>query len=116
MTLTVVIVDDEPLARERVRTMLTGEDDVRVVAEAADGHEAVEAVLEHRPDLVFLDVQMPGLDGFGVLASLEEDERPTVVFVTAHDEYALRAFDVHAVDYLLKPFDAERFGRALARG
>jgi two-component system LytT family response regulator len=77
--------------------------------------DAVEAIREHRPDVVFLDVQMPGMDGFGVVAALEAEARPSIVFVTAYDEYAIRAFDVHAVDYLLKPFDAERFRLALTR-
>jgi two-component system LytT family response regulator len=109
-----LIVDDESLARERVRTLLAAERDVRVVGECTGGREAVEAILEHGPDLVFLDVQMPDLDGFQVLEALG-DELPAIVFVTAYDEYALRAFDVHALDYLLKPIEPERFARTLAR-
>ena len=115
MSLRVVLVDDEPLARERLRTLLETEADVELVAECADGVEAVAAVRSGRPDLVFLDVQMPGMDGFEVLDALDPATLPAVVFVTAYDRYALRAFDVHAVDYLLKPFDRQRFASALER-
>ena len=111
----VVIVDDEELARERVRSLLGERSDVRVVAEAADGLTAVAAIHEHDPDLVFLDVQMPEMDGFEVLAALEGTPLPEVIFVTAFDRYALKAFDVHALDYLLKPFDRERFSAAVDR-
>jgi two-component system, LytTR family, response regulator len=111
----VLIADDEPLARQRIQTLLEHEDDIAVVAECADGLQAVAAVEEHKPDLLFLDVQMPALDGFGVLEALEPAERPVVIFVTAHDHYALRAFDVHALDYLLKPYDRDRFHKALER-
>ncbi|MBC7790912.1 MAG: response regulator transcription factor [Anaerolineae bacterium] len=115
----VLIVDDEPLARERLRTLLADREGFKLLAECADGEEAVAAINEHEPDLVFLDVQMPELDGFGVLEVLSDDlgkrELPVVVFVTAFDDYALRAFDVNAVDYLLKPFDRTRFETALAR-
>ena len=109
-----LIVDDEALARERVRSLLkdTG---VTVLAECSGGREAVEAILEHRPDLVFLDVQMPDLDGFEVLDAVAAEWLPAVIFVTAFDEYAIKAFDVHAVDYLLKPIEPERFRTALAR-
>ena len=93
-----VIADDEPLARERIRTLLAGEDDIEIVAEAANGADAVQVVREHRPDLLFLDVQMPGLDGFSALKQLSPDELPSVVFVTAYDKYALQAFEVHALD------------------
>src|SRR5262245_44777214 len=110
-----VIADDEPLARERIRTLLAGEDDIEIVAEAANGADAVQVVREHRPDLLFLDVQMPGLDGFGALEQLSPDELPSVVFVTAYDEYALQAFEVHALDYLLKPFNRARFQKTLRR-
>lgn len=110
-----LIVDDEPLARERIRTLLEGEDDIEIVGECADGSEAVVTIESERPDLVFLDVQMPELDGFGVLETVGVDEMPVVVFVTAFDQFALRAFDAHAVDYILKPFDRERFQRALGR-
>jgi two-component system, LytTR family, response regulator len=110
-----LIVDDEPIARAGLRTLLGGESDVMVIGECRDGAEAVDRIRADRPDLVFLDVQMPERTGFEVLASLEPNELPAVVFVTAYDEYALDAFEASAVDYLLKPFDRERFGRALAR-
>src|SRR2546427_11025019 len=111
-----LIVDDEALARERVRTLLRAETGVEILTECTGGREAVEAIIEHQPDLVFLDVQMPDLDGFQVLEAVGDDPPlPAVVFVTAYDEYALRAFDVHAVDYLLKPIEPERFAKALAR-
>jgi two-component system LytT family response regulator len=108
-----LIVDDEALARERVRTLLAAAPGVTVLAECSGGREAVEAIVEHQPDLVFLDVQMPDLDGFQVLEALGDDDLPAIVFVTAYDEYALRAFDVHAVDYLLKPIEPERFAKTL---
>jgi two-component system LytT family response regulator len=111
----VLIVDDEPLARQRLRALLEAEPDVKVVGECADGREAVVAIRRHRPDLIFLDICMPELDGFGVLEALSEPPLPGVVFVTAYDRFALRAFEVHALDYLLKPFDRERFQKALQR-
>jgi two-component system LytT family response regulator len=110
-----LIVEDEPHARALLCSMLAARDDVEVVGEAADGRAAVEAIAEHQPDLLFLDVQMPELDGFRVLQEACVERSPVVVFVTAFDRYALRAFDVHAVDYLLKPFDAERVDRAVTR-
>ena len=110
-----LIVDDEALARERVRTLLGDVAGVTVVGECSGGREAVEAILEHRPDLVFLDVQMPDLNGFEVLDAVATDWLPAVIFVTAYDEYAIKAFDVHAIDYLLKPIEPERFRKALAR-
>jgi len=110
----IVIADDEPPARAKVRRFLARCPDVCVVGEAGSGPEAVELVERARPDLLFLDVQMPEPDGFGVLAALG-DGAPHVVFTTAYDEYAVRAFEVHAVDYLLKPFDEERFRTALER-
>jgi two-component system LytT family response regulator len=113
--LSVLVVDDEPLVREGIRVLLEREADVRVLGEARNGEEALQRIRELRPDLVLLDVQMPGMDGFAVVAALEPEERPAMVFVTAYSEYAIRAFDVHAVDYLLKPFDAERFATALSR-
>ncbi|HET7462134.1 MAG TPA: LytTR family DNA-binding domain-containing protein [Longimicrobium sp.] len=112
----VLVADDEPLARRRVLRLLREHDDeVDVVAVCETGSQAVEAIRETRPDLVFLDVQMPEMDGFEVLERLG-GELPAVIFVTAHDRYAVRAFEVHALDYLLKPFDAERFHRALEHG
>jgi two-component system LytT family response regulator len=111
----VVIVDDEPLAREKLRTLLEGRAGYELVAECGDGAAAVEAIHELEPELVFLDVEMPGLDGFGVLEALEPGREPYVVFVTAYDRYALRAFEVRALDYLLKPFARARFEEALAR-
>jgi two-component system LytT family response regulator len=108
-----VIVDDEELARGYLREMLAAHPEIEIVAECANGFEAVKAIAETAPDLVFLDVQMPKLDGFEVLELIERT--PAVIFVTAYDQYAMRAFDAHAVDYLLKPFSAERFERALER-
>ena len=114
--LRVLLVDDEPLVRRGLRAHLAKVPDVEIVAECRDGAEAVEAIRAHAPDLVFLDVQMPELDGFGVVEAIGPERMPAVVFVTAFDDYALRAFDVHAVDYLLKPVDAQRFHVALERG
>src|SRR6476620_887760 len=111
--LRIVIVDDEPLARAIVREFLAAHPGVEVVAECGNGFEAVKAVTELSPDLVFLDVQMPKLSGFEVLELLGRDV--PVIFTTAYDQYALRAFEVHAVDYLLKPFNEERFAEALSR-
>jgi len=108
-----VIVDDEELARAFLRELLGGHPEVEIVAECANGFEAVKSIAETSPDLLFLDVQMPKLDGFEVLELIEPG--PAVVFVTAYDQYAMRAFDAHAVDYLLKPFGVERFERALER-
>jgi two-component system LytT family response regulator len=110
-----LIVDDEPLARRGIRAQLDEEEDIEIVSECRNGLEAVAAIEEQSPDLVFLDVQMPELDGFGVLEAVGVDRMPVVIFVTAYDQYALRAFDVHALDYLLKPVDAERFAGALQR-
>lgn len=111
----VVIVDDEALARQRVRRLVQAEPEVEVVGEAASGAEAVRVIRETAPDLVCLDVQMPGGDGFEVLRQLEGGPMPLVLFVTAYDEHAQRAFEVHAVDYVLKPVDADRFHRAFER-
>ena len=110
-----LIVDDEPIARAGIRKLLDAEHDVSVVGECRDGAEAVDRIRMERPDLLFLDVQMPELNGFEVLASLESRELPATVFVTAYDQYALDAFEASAVDYLLKPFDRDRFARALVR-
>jgi two-component system, LytTR family, response regulator len=110
-----VIVDDEELARGYLRELLRKHPEIEVVADCANGFEAVKAVAETRPDLLFLDVQMPKLDGFEVLELIDPAHLPVVIFVTAFDQYATRAFDAHAVDYLLKPFDAARFERAVER-
>lgn len=115
MKIRALIVDDEPLARARLRTLLSEEADVEVVGECGDGLEAVAAVQDLTPELVFLDVQMPTLDGFGVVEALDPGALPVIVFVTAYDRYALQAFEVHALDYLLKPFDRDRFQKALER-
>lgn len=115
MPIRTIIVDDEPLARDKLRGFLEREGDVEILAECRDGREAVEAIDEQHPDLVFLDVQMPEMDGFEVLENIDTESLPTVIFTTAYDQYAIKAFDVHAVDYLLKPYDRERFQQALAR-
>jgi two-component system, LytTR family, response regulator len=114
-TLRVLIVDDEPMARASLRHLLAGQPDVEVLGECGDGDQALLVIRQLAPDLVFLDIQMPGRTGFEVLEALDEDQRPRVIFTTAYDQYAVRAFEVHAVDYLLKPFDDARFARALAR-
>ena len=115
MNLRVVIADDEPLARERVRTFLAEEPDIEIVAECGDGAEAVLRIEQLRPDVLFLDVQMPRLNGFEVLEAIEAGAMPVVIFTTAHDDHALRAFEVSAVDYRLKPFKQTRFRKALER-
>jgi two-component system, LytTR family, response regulator len=111
----VLIADDEPLARERIRMLLADEDWIDVVAECADGTSAIGAIEKLHPDLVFLDVQMPGATGFDVIETVGATRMPFVIFVTAYDRYALKAFDVHALDYLLKPFDRERFQQAIGK-
>jgi two-component system LytT family response regulator len=115
MPLTVLIVDDEPLAREGLRMLLADDPEIGVVQEAKNGGEAIQCIRDGRPDLVFLDVQMPELDGFSVLHEIGPEHMPAVVFVTAHDRYAIRAFEINAIDYLLKPVTAERFVQSLAR-
>jgi two-component system LytT family response regulator len=110
-----VIVDDEELARDRIHTLLELQADVEIVGVCTDGPSAVEMIDRTQPDLVFLDVQMPGMDGFEVVDNLERTKMPAVVFVTAHDAHALRAFEIHALDFLLKPFDQTRFEKALER-
>jgi two-component system, LytTR family, response regulator len=115
MKLRAVIADDEPLARERVRSLLADEPDVEVVGEYSNGAQTLKAAQEQRPDLLFLDVQMPRLTGFEVLEALGPEPGPVVIFTTAHDEHAIRAFEVSALDYLLKPFTEARFKRALNR-
>ena len=115
MSIRAVIVDDEPLARQSVRRFLKYHADVEVLDECSDGQSAVHAILANKPDLVFLDVQMPELDGFGVVNRIGPERMPGTIFVTAYDQYALAAFDATALDYLLKPFGKARFDRALAR-
>src|SRR6185436_17476949 len=115
MTLSVLVVDDEPLARQRLQRLLRAEPDLRLLPPCADGRAAVAAIVAQRPDLLFLDVQMPGMTGFEVLAAVGPKDMPVVIFVTAHDRFALQAFEAEALDYLLKPFVAERVHKALAR-
>ena len=115
MSLTTLIVDDEPLAREGLRALLSTDPEVSSILEARDGREAVAAIRESNPDLVFLDVQMPEMDGFEVVQKIGAEHMPAVVFVTAHDQYAIRAFEINALDYLLKPVIEERFVKALVR-
>jgi two-component system LytT family response regulator len=110
-----LIVDDEVLARQNVEALLRSDPDIAIVGQAGNGLQAVEAIKEHKPDLLFLDVQMPGISGFEVLAKLPPTLLPQTVFVTAHDQFALQAFEVHAVDYVLKPFNRARFNAALVR-
>lgn len=115
MSIRALIVDDESLGRERIRMLLEGERDIEIASESANGTEALRDIQRLAPDLVFLDVQMPELTGFEVLDRLDPARLPVIIFVTAYDQYALKAFEVCALDYLLKPFDRERFGRALSR-
>jgi two-component system LytT family response regulator len=115
MPLTTLIVDDEPLARDGLRVLLSRDPEVSAIREARDGREAVAAIREFNPDLVFLDVQMPEMDGFEVVRKIGAEHMPHVVFVTAHDQYAIQAFEINAVDYLLKPVIEERFVKALER-
>ena len=110
-----LIVDDEPLARERIRSLLAKEADIEIVGECANGHEALAAMKKQPADLLFLDVQMPEMDGFDLLSRLGRDALPAVVFVTAYDQHAVKAFEVHALDYLLKPFKQSRFKEAVQR-
>lgn len=115
MPLTTLLVDDEPLAREGLRMLLSADREITSIYEAKHGREAVDTIREKRPDLVFLDVQMPEMDGFAVLKEIGADLMPAVVFVTAHDKYAIQAFEINAIDYLLKPVTAQRFQETLAR-
>lgn len=115
MPIRVLVVDDEPIARRRVRRLLRLEPDVDVIDEVGSGGEAIAAIKQERPDLVLLDVQMPDVDGFGVVGALGAEQMPPTIFVTAFNEYAVRAFDVNAIDYLLKPYDPERFRSAFQR-
>ena len=114
----ILIVDDEPLARERIREMLKNESEIDSLSEAANGGEAVKNIKKQKPDIIFLDIQMPDMDGFQVLENLDAEtlrQIPAIIFVTAYDQHALRAFEFHALDYLLKPFDRERFAETLER-
>jgi two-component system LytT family response regulator len=113
--LTALIVDDEPLARERLMGLLSAEPDIEVLGECRDGEEAVSVIHDRHPDLVLLDVEMPRMNGFQVIDTIGADEMPMVIFVTAYDQHAIRAFEVRALDYLLKPFDRTRFTDALQR-
>jgi two-component system, LytTR family, response regulator len=115
MSIRALVVDDERLARRAIRRLLGSHADIEVIGECVDGESAVNAILDKKPDLVFLDVQMPGIDGFHVLGTVGAAGMPVTIFVTAHDRYALRAFDTNAIDYLLKPVGKDRFDRALAR-
>lgn len=115
LTIDTLVVDDEPLARQLVESLLAADKDIRVVALCANGPEALEAIRRHKPRLMFLDIQMPGLSGFDLLEKLEPELMPYIIFVTAYDQYALKAFEIHALDYLLKPFEKERFHESLAR-
>jgi two-component system, LytTR family, response regulator len=111
----VIIIDDELPARKKIRTFLTDQATIEIIGEASNGLEAVNLIEQLQPDLIFLDIQMPGLTGFEVLQALDETLMPAVIFTTAYDEYAVKAFEVNALDYLLKPFDEERFQKALER-
>ncbi|MFQ5629075.1 MAG: LytR/AlgR family response regulator transcription factor [bacterium] len=108
-----LIVDDEELARRRLKTLLREDREIKIVGECKNAAEAIHTVRAHQPSPMFLDVQMPGINGFAVLQALEQHERPLTIFVTAYDEYAIKAFDFHALDYLLKPFNRSRFQKAL---
>ena len=113
MSIRVLLSDDEALALERLRSLLQDEPDLQIVAECGDGNSAIALIKKEKPDLVFLDVQMPEVDGFGVVSALQRDHLPLTVFVTAYDRYAMKAFEVHALDYLLKPVGKERLSEAL---
>jgi len=115
MTISTLIVDDEPLARDRIKRFLRDEEGIRLIGECKNGTEAIETINRENPALVFLDIQMPEKNGFDVIKALDAKHLPTIIFVTAYDQYALQAFDVHALDYLLKPFNRERIKRAVAR-
>lgn len=115
MEISTLIVDDEPLARERIRRMLGSEKDIKVVGECGNGKEAITLIKNLNPDLIFLDIQMPEKNGFDVLEEIQSEQMPTIIFVTAYDQYAIRAFEVCALDYLLKPFNSKRFQTSLKR-
>jgi len=111
-----LIVDDEPLARQRIKNLLKNDDRLKIVGECSTGVQAVNAFIKIKPNLIFLDIQMPGLDGFEVIQTVGAENMPPVIFVTAYDQYAIKAFEVHAIDYLLKPYEQDRFRAALERG
>jgi two-component system LytT family response regulator len=115
MSIRALIVDDEPLARKRIKRLLADEADISAIDECGTGRDAIKIIQDASPDLLFLDVQMPEIDGFKVLQSIREEQMPVVIFVTAYDQHAVKAFEVHALDYLLKPFKRDRFKRALER-
>ena len=115
MKIRTLIVDDEPLGRERIRALLASDPEIEVIGECADGRQAITAIEQRNPDLVFLDVQMPEVDGFSVLEAICSECMPVIIFVTAYDRYAVQAFEVHALDYLLKSYDRERFSAAVQR-
>jgi len=108
-----LVVDDEPLARQRVISLLKTHNEITLIGECRNGEEAVEAINSKQPDLIFLDIEMPGLDGFGVVSNIDLKYKPFIIFATAYNQYALKAFDIHAIDYLLKPFDDDRFDESL---
>ena len=110
-----VVVEDEPLGRDRLRRLLQDHAEIEIVKECSNGQDAVAVITKLKPDLVFMDIQLPELDGFEVLGSIASDDMPAIIFITAHDEYAIRAFELHALDYLLKSFDRDRFGQAVRR-
>lgn len=111
----VLIIDDELLAREKIRTLLTEEDDIQILDECKNANEALSKVKSLKPDLIFLDIQMPGMDGFEMLENIKTRKLPLIIFTTAYNKYAIKAFDIHALDYLLKPFDKERFHKSIKR-
>ena len=115
MKIRALIVDDEALARQLIRSLITGDRDIEIVGECAGGREAIAAVKTFQPDLMFLDIQMPGLSGFDVLEKIEPQHMPYVIFITAYDRYAVKAFEIHALDYILKPFEKERFFESINR-
>jgi two-component system LytT family response regulator len=114
-TIRTIIVDDEPAARNGMISMLSGDEEIKIVASCKNGIEAIQEIRERKPDLLLLDIQMPGIDGFDVLNNLHETERPYTVFITAYDQFALRAFEIHALDYILKPYTDERFFEMIKR-
>jgi len=114
-SLRVLVVDDERIARDGLKRLLSGDSEIEVIGEAADGKAAIDAIQTLKPDVVFLDVQIPEIDGFGVISAVGIENMPVLIFVTAYDQYTLKAFEVHALDYLLKPFDAARLADALKR-